>query len=106
MRSMSSTSPRPKAPGDLPASQQPSANIPLGELIKRYLAASGSFGNSVALSVFGFTRPEIESAFSQFDEDYMISRFLHFSNRSGETFRINGFPQTHISIDADIQSIL
>jgi hypothetical protein len=31
---------------------------------------------------------------------------MHFSQVSGSAYSINGFEQTHISIDADIQSIL
>jgi len=47
-----------------------------------------------------------------FDEDYHISRFLHFSlqpaaaPRSVQTYRINGFPQSHVALDAEIESIL
>ncbi len=39
-------------------------------------------------------------------EDYHISRYFHFECASGANFQINGFPQTHVSIDAEIQSIL
>jgi hypothetical protein len=80
--------------------------VRLIDLIERYLAASGGYGKAAALSAFGLSRAETESAFSQFDEDYMISRFFHFSRQSGEAFRINGFPQTHVAIDATIQAIL
>ncbi len=82
------------------------AEIQLGELIERYLAASGAYGNPAALSALGLSPGQTERAFSQFDEDYMISRFLHFSNQSGEAFRINGFPQTHVAIDAGIKAVL
>lgn len=88
------------------SSAPPSRDLRLGELIERYLAASGGYGKPAPLSGLGLASAEIESVFSQYDEDYMISRFFHFSNRSGERFRINGFPQTHVAIDADIQSIL
>lgn len=80
--------------------------MPLSGLIDRYLAVSGGYGKTAALSALRLSRDETESALSQFDEDYMISRFFHFSNESGEAYRINGFPQTHVSIDAAIQSIL
>jgi len=80
--------------------------VPLSRLIELYLAASGGYEKAVALSALGLSRPETESAFSQFDEDYMISRFFHFSKQSGESYRINGFPQTHVAIDAAIQAIL
>jgi hypothetical protein len=74
--------------------------------MERYLAASGGYGKPAALSAFGLSRAEAESAFSALDEDYLISRYLQFRNDSGETFQVNGFPQTHVTIDAEIQSIL
>lgn len=80
--------------------------LQLRDLIERYLAASGGYGRAAALSDLGLSRAETESALSQFDEDYMISRFFHFSKQSGESYRINGFPQTHVAIDSAIQSIL
>jgi hypothetical protein len=108
MRAMSRPSPRRKRKTEagLDSSAAPGAGMRLSELIERYLAASGGYGKPAALSALGLTRAETESAFSQFDEDYMISRFFHFSKQSGEAFRINGFPQTHIEIDAEIQAIL
>lgn len=100
---MSSSSPRPEhlspAPGTAPS-------LKLRDLIDRYLAASRGFGKPAPLSAFGLSRAQTETAFSQFDEDYMISRFLHFSKQSGDSYRINGFPQTHVSIDSAIQAIL
>ena len=78
----------------------------LAALIERYLAASGGYGKPAAISALELTRGEAERALSQFDEDYMISRFLHFANSAGEAYRVNGFPQTHITIDAAIQSSL
>lgn len=78
----------------------------LGEAIDKYLAAAGGYGKSVALGTLGPSHDEVERSFSLFDEDYHISRFMHMRNDSGEKFQINGFPQTHVSIDADIQSIL
>jgi hypothetical protein len=80
--------------------------LKLSELIERYLSASGGYGKLAALSSLGLPRADTESAFSLFDEDYMISRYFHFQNRSGESYQINGFPQTHVSIDSEIQSIL
>ena len=83
-----------------------SIGVRLAELVERYCAVSGGYGKPAALAAFGLSRAETERAFSQFDEDYMISRFLRFSNNSGEAFQINGFPQTHVTMDAAIQSIL
>ena len=77
----------------------------LREAIDRYLVVAGGYGKAVALAALG-PHAETERSFSLFDEDYHISRFLHMRNDSGERFQINGFPQTHVSIDAEIQSIL
>jgi hypothetical protein len=78
----------------------------LRQIVEKYLASAGGFGAAVPLGAFGLTRQETEKLFSALDEDYQISRFFHFSRREGEIFSINGFPQTHIAIDAAIQSIL
>lgn len=78
----------------------------LHEAIDKYLAVAGGYGKAVALADFERSHEEIERSFSLFDEDYHISRFIHLRNDSGEVFQINGFPQTHVSIDAEIQTIL
>jgi hypothetical protein len=78
----------------------------LQELVEKYRAMAGSFGTPVALSSFDLTRPEVERLFSSYDEDYHISRFFHFTESGGETFSINGEPETHVAIDAEIGSIL
>ena len=78
----------------------------LRHLVDKYLAASGSFGVPVPLTAFALSRQETEKLFSSLDDDYQISRFFHFTQRDGEIFSINSFPQTHIAIDAAIQSIL
>jgi hypothetical protein len=78
----------------------------LNEIIQKYLAAAGGYGRSVALTELGLSREVIEDVFGSFDEDYHISRFFHFSSAAGANFQINGFPQTHVSIDAGIQSVL
>jgi hypothetical protein len=87
-----------------------SGNAPqLREIVERYLAHAGDFGQPVALSAFGLTREQTERVFSSLDEDYHISRFLKFMCRAAEpneTFAINSFQQSHVSIDADIKSIL
>ena len=84
----------------------PSARLELSQIIQKYLAAAGGYGKPVALSALGLSAREIEAAFGTLDEDYHISRFLHFQCSAGANYQINGFPQTHVSIDADIQSIL
>jgi hypothetical protein len=78
----------------------------LQELIEKYLAAAGGYGKSAPLASLGRPHAEIERIFSDMDEDYHISRFFHLRNESGESYSINGFPQTHVSIDAEIKEIL
>jgi hypothetical protein len=82
----------------------------LPEVVKKYLAVAGGYGKSVAIASLGIPKEETERVFDFLDEDYHISRFFHFRDARVEggqgTFVINGFPQTHILIDADIQSIL
>jgi len=78
----------------------------LREVVEKYLAAAGAYGRSVALSSLGLSAKELESVFSLFDEDYHISRYFHFQCAAGANYNINGFPQTHVSIDAEIQTIL
>ncbi len=80
--------------------------MPLSELVRLYRSHAGDFGEPVALSAFGLTSAETERIFSGYDEDYQISRFFHFSEAEGEKFSINGFPVTHVSLDAEIQTIL
>ena len=78
----------------------------LSELIEKYLAVAGGFGFLAALADFGLDRGQVERIFGAFDEDYHISRYLHFSQVTGTAYTINGFDQTHISIDAEIESVL
>jgi hypothetical protein len=84
--------------------------IRLPEIVKKYLAAAGGYGKSVAITKLEIPPLEIQRSFDFLDEDYHISRYFHFQNVPGTdsqaTLVINGFPQTHISIDPDIQSIL
>lgn len=78
----------------------------LREVVEKYLAVTGVFGKPAALSSFGLTEGETEGVFGLLDEDYHISRFFHFTAESGASYRINGFPQTHVSIDAEVQTAL
>ena len=78
----------------------------LKEIIQKYLAAAGCYGRSVPLTELALSREEIEDVFGSLDEDYHISRFFHFACAAGANFQINGFPQTHVSVDAEIESIL
>jgi len=83
-----------------------SSMMPLCDLVRLYRSQAGSFGEPVALFAFGLTKAETQRLFSGYDEDYHISRFFQFSESVGEKYLINGVPATHVSIDAEIQSIL
>jgi hypothetical protein len=78
----------------------------LRELVAIYRAHAAEFSQPVALSSFGLSPAETERLFSSYDEDYHISRFFHFSDSTGEKFLIDGVPATHVSLDAEIQTIL
>ena len=80
--------------------------MPLGELVDRYRSLAGEFGKPVPLAAFQLSAAETERLFSGYDEDYHISRFFHFTQGEGTRFSINGIPATHISLDAEIESIL
>jgi hypothetical protein len=80
--------------------------LTLRELVDRYRALAGAFGRTIALSAFALDRAETERVFSAYDEDYHISRFFHFTQQRGTEYSINGIPATHVSIDADIESLL
>jgi hypothetical protein len=82
------------------------SKVQLQEVLEKYLAASGGYGHEVAISALGFSREEVEDVFSIFDEDYHIGRFFHFRQADGESYTVDGFPQTHVTIDSDVQSIL
>jgi hypothetical protein len=79
----------------------------LRHIIDRYLELAGDFGHAIPLERFAATRDEIERAFGILDEDYHISRFFHFTSQPGAAaFGINGFDHSHVSIDAEIQTVL
>jgi hypothetical protein len=80
--------------------------MPLRDLVRLYRCCAGAFGEPVALSAFGLAKTETERLFSGYDEDYHISRFFHFSEAAGEKFLVNGIPATHVSLDAEIKTIL
>ena len=78
----------------------------LGELVHRYNALAKKFGALVALSAFELSQEETERLFSGYEEDYHIGRFFHFDEMGGTRYSINAFPATHVSIDAEIETIL
>ena len=84
----------------------------LTDAVRTYRQLTGGFGRPVALASFGYSPEQTERLFSGFDEDYHISRFFHFTldpelvGIPGKTYQINGFPQSHVSVDAEIETIL
>ena len=78
----------------------------LSEIVDRYSSLATSFGEPVALDAFALSTEETQALFSALDEDYHISRFLHFSCVDGSTFLISGEPATHVSIEPAIRSLL
>ncbi len=86
--------------------QEPHKEMTLHGLVEKYRSIGGGFGRPAALAAFGLAHAETEHLFGIYDEDYHISRFFHFSESDGERFFINGFPVTHVSIDAEIEAIL
>jgi len=78
----------------------------LSEIVEKYLAIAGGFSFLAPLPDFGMEREEAERVFGAFDEDYHISRYMHFMQVSGPAYKINGFEQTHVSLDEEIQDIL
>ena len=80
--------------------------LSLREVVDRYLAAAGKFSQPVALSAFQLSPADTQALFNVLDEDYHLSRFLHFSHGEGEAYLISGARVTHLSIDSGIQSML
>ena len=78
----------------------------LSQIVEKYLAIAGGFAFLAPLADFGMEKSEVERAFGALDDDYHISRYFHFSQVSGPAYMINGFEQTHISMDEEIQSVL
>ena len=78
----------------------------LKQMVDRYNSVAAKFGDEIPLTSFGLQPQETETLFNVLDEDYHISRFLHFSKREGTAYIISGSEATHISIDPAIQSIL
>ncbi len=79
--------------------------LQLRDAVEKYVQLAGGYGKPVPLSSFGLSKEETQKFFSALDEDYHISRFFRFEMASGETYDINGFAQTHVSIDAEIETI-
>lgn len=87
----------------------------LATLVKKYLELSGGFDRPLHLSCLGLSRPEIENLFSQWDEDYQISRYMLLSREKDESltsipeservFLVNGFECSHVTFNQNIQEL-
>jgi len=80
--------------------------LTLKEMVDRYTSLAKSFGEPVALSAFQLSSEETSHLFNALDEDYHISRFLHFSLGQGQNYFVDGETVTHVAIDAGISSLL
>jgi hypothetical protein len=78
----------------------------LREVVERYGALERGCGKPVPLSAFGLSARETENLFCGFDDDYHISRYLHFSRDDGEEYTISGEAATHVAIDEGVYSLL
>ena len=88
----------------------------LAGVVKKYLELSGGFDRPLHLSRLGLSKPEIEKLFSQWDEDYQISRFMNLSREKDEAlsafpkservFLVNRFEYSHVTFNQNIQELL
>jgi len=78
----------------------------LREVVDRYNALAGRPGEPVPLSDFGLPRDETAALFNSLDEDYHISRYLHFSRSEGQRYSISGDSVTHVAIDTAVTAVL
>jgi hypothetical protein len=81
--------------------------INLKEAVERYLSAAAGFGKAVPLAGFGLERRETEALFGALDDDYHISRFLHFTcDPAATAYLVSGEQMTHVTIDAGVKELL
>lgn len=88
----------------------------LATLMKKYLELTGGFGRPLHLSRFALPKTEIEKIFSEWDEDYQISRYMMLSRERDEAltsfpgdeqvYLINGFECSHVTFNQDIQKLM
>jgi hypothetical protein len=78
----------------------------LKTMVERYNSLAGRPGIPVPLEGFGLEPAETEKLFSALDEDYHISRHLHFSKGEGRAYRVSGEDVTHVAIDGAVASLL
>ena len=80
--------------------------LSLKEVLDRYNSHAQKSGDPVPLSAFGLSPEETSRLFTALDEDYHISRFLHYSCGSGERYAIAGETASHVALDPAIASLL
>jgi hypothetical protein len=80
--------------------------LSLKEVVDRYASLAQSFGEPVALSAFQLSAEETSRLFTDLEEDYQISRYLHFSSGAGQSYSIGGEAMTHVAIDRAISTQL
>ena len=80
--------------------------LTLKMVVDRYNEMAKGPGVAVALTAFGLSAEETVALFGALDEDYHISRHLHFSKREGPSYRISGEEVTHVAMDASISRLL
>jgi hypothetical protein len=80
--------------------------VTLKTLVDRYNGLAKGSSTPVALVDFGLSPSETEKVFNGLDEDYQISRHLHFSKVEGKSYTISGQEVTHLAIDPAISNLL
>jgi len=80
--------------------------LSLKEVVDRYNSYAQRSGEPVPLSAFQLAPEETACLFAALDEDYHISRFLHFSCGAGQGYSLAGEPVTHVRIDPAICTLL
>ena len=88
----------------------------LADAVATYLRIAGEFGRPVHLSQLALNKAQIEKAFSAWDEDYQISRYMLLGRAPDEElasrppgsrlFLINGHEYSHVTFRSDIQRLL
>jgi hypothetical protein len=78
----------------------------LKEVVDRYSALAKQTGEPVPLESFALDPEETTKLFTSLDEDYHISRFLHFSSGTGRRYQIGQEQITHVALDPAISSLL
>ena len=79
--------------------------LSLKEVVDRYSTLAKQGGEPVALESFALDPEETIKLFTSLDEDYHISRFLHFSTGVGQHYQIGEEQVTHVALDPAISSL-